>query len=161
MLFRSPNDYDAHLGLALALRGPITGSEADYDAKVAAVQAELDAAKKIDPNRPDAFYNEGILTMEFKAKAGGGKDKTIAALEESKKVFQTFLDKASGKPEYDGAVTRVKGDGKKDLGRLGDIDDTINFLKLEAAPEPGAAPAPAAGAAPAAAPAAPAPAEKK
>ena len=156
-----PNDYDAHLGLALALRGPITGSEADYDAKVAAVQAELDAAKKIDPNRPDAFYNEGILTMEFKAKAGGGKDKTIAALEESKKVFQTFLDKASGKPEYDGAVTRVKGDGKKDLGRLGDIDDTINFLKLEAAPEPGAAPAPAAGAAPAAAPAAPAPAEKK
>ena len=64
-----PNDYDAHLGLALALRGPITGSETDYDARVSAVQAELDAAKKIDPNRPDAFYNEGILTMEFKAKA--------------------------------------------------------------------------------------------
>ncbi len=142
-----PNDYDAHLGLALALRGPITGSEADYDAKVAAVQAELDAAKKIDPNRPDAYYNEGILTMEFKAKAGGSKDKTLAAYDDAKKIFQTFLEKASGKPEYDGAVKRVKGDGTpKDGGRLQDLEDMGNFLKMgDAAPEPSApAPAPAA-----------------
>jgi tetratricopeptide (TPR) repeat protein len=128
-----PNDYDAHLGMALALRGPITGAEADYDARVNAVQAELDAAKKIDANRPDAYYNEGILTQEFKAKAGGAKEKTIAELEKAKTIFQTFLDKAAGKPEYDGAVKRVKGDGsKKDLGRMGDIDDTIAFLKLDA-----------------------------
>ena len=128
-----PNDYDAHLGMALALRGPITGAETDYDARVNAVQAELDAAKKIDANRPDAYYNEGILTQEFKAKAGGAKEKTIAELEKAKGIFQTFLDKAAGKPEYDGAVKRVKGDGsKKDLGRMGDIDDTIAFLKLDA-----------------------------
>ncbi len=128
-----PNDYDAHLGMALAIRGPITGAETDYDQRVAAAQAELDAAKKIDPNRPDAYYNEGILTQEFKAKAGGAKEKTIAELENAKKIFQTFLEKASGKPEYDGAVKRVKGDGsKKDFGRLGDIDDTIAFLKLDA-----------------------------
>lgn len=140
-----PNDYDAHLGLALALRGPITGSETDYDAKVAAVQAELDAAKKIDPNRPDAYYNEGILTQEFKAKAGGSKDKTLAALSQAKGIFKTFLDKAAGKPEYDGAVKRVRGDGTdKDRGRLGDIEDTEQFLKMEAAPEPAAAPAAAA-----------------
>lgn len=128
-----PNDYDAHLGMALAIRGPITGAEGNYDQLVAAAQAELDAAKKIDPNRPDAYYNEGILTQEFKAKSGGAKEKTIASLEEAKKVFQVFLEKASGKPEYDGAVKRVKGDGsKKDLGRIGDIDDTIAFLKLDA-----------------------------
>ncbi len=128
-----PNDYDAHLGMALALRGPITGAETDYDQRVAAVQAELDAAKKIDPNRPDAYYNEGILTQEFKAKSGGAKEKTITELENAKKIFQAFLEKASGKPEYDGAVKRVKGDGsKKDFGRLGDIDDTIAFLKLDA-----------------------------
>ena len=128
-----PNDYDAHLGLALAIRGPITGAEANYDQLVAAAQAELDAAKKIDPNRPDAYYNEGILTQEFKAKAGGPKEKTIASLKEAKAIFQTFLEKASGKPEYDGVVKRVKGDGsKKDLGRLGDIDDTIAFLELDA-----------------------------
>ena len=128
-----PNDYDAHLGLALAIRGPITGAEADYDAKLAAVSAELDAAKKIDPSRPDAYYNEGIFTQEFKAKAGGAKEKTIATLEEAKKIYQTFLEKAQGKPEYDGAVKRVKGDGTpKDAGRIGDIDDTIAFLKLDA-----------------------------
>lgn len=127
-----PNDYDAHLGLALAIRGPITGAETNYDQLVAAAQAELDAAKKIDPNRPDAYYNEGILTQEFKAKAGGDKSKTIASLEEAKRIFQQFLEKATGKSEYEGAVKRVKGDGPKDFGRIGDIDDTIAFLKLDA-----------------------------
>lgn len=128
-----PNDYDAHLGMALAIRGPITGSESDYDAKLSAVQAELDTCKKLDPNRPDAYYNEGIFTQEFKAKAGGPPAQTIATLESAKKIFQTFLEKAAGKPEYDGAVKRVKGDGSpKDGGRLQDIDDTIQFLKLDA-----------------------------
>lgn len=143
-----PNDYDAHLGMALALRGPITGSETDYDQRVAAVQAELDAAKKIDPSRPDAYYNEGILTMEFKAKAGGDKEKTKAALRQAEQIFQQFLEKAAGKPEYDGAVKRVRGDGNKDLGRLGDIKDTIQFLDMDAGEQkaagaPGGNPAPA------------------
>jgi tetratricopeptide (TPR) repeat protein len=132
-LVMRPNDYDAHLGLALALRGPITGAETNYDQLVAAAQAELDAAKKIDPNRPDAYYNEGILTQEFKAKAGGDKAKTIASLEQAKQIFQQFLEKAAGKPEYDGAVKRVKGDGTpKDGGRIQDINDTIQFLNLNA-----------------------------
>jgi tetratricopeptide (TPR) repeat protein len=159
-----PNDYDAHLGMALALRGPITGSESDSDQRVAAVQAELDAAKKIDPNRPDAYYNEGILTMEFKAKSGMDKEKTKATLKSAQQIFQTFLDKAAGKPEYDGAVKRVRGDGTdKDRGRLGDIDDTIKFLDLGVDDKSGGnnappadAAAPAGGAAAPAAPAAPA-----
>jgi len=128
-----PNDYDAHLGMALALRGPITGSEPDYEARVAAVQAELDAAKRIDPNRPDAYFNEGILIMEFKAKAGASKEKTVAALDQAAASFKTFLDKAAGKPEYDAAVHRVKGDGtEKDRGRLGDIEDMKQFLNMDA-----------------------------
>lgn len=145
-----PNDYDAHLGMALALRGPITGSETDYDQRVAAVQAELDAAKKIDPNRPDAYYNEGILTQEFKAKAGGDKEKTKASLRQAEQIFNQFLEKAAGKAEYDGAVKRVKGDGNKDFGRLGDIKDTIQFLDMDAGEQkaaggPGGNPAPAEG----------------
>ncbi len=116
-----PNDYDAHLGLALALRGLIDDS--NYDAQVAAVQGELDAAKKIDQARPDAFYNEGILTQEYKAKSGGDKAKTIATLNQAKTVFETFISKAQGKPEYDGAVKRSKE-------RLQDIDDTVKFLQL-------------------------------
>ncbi len=116
-----PNDYDAHLGLALALRGMIDDS--NYDAQVGAVQGELDAAKKIDGARPDAYYNEGILTQEYKAKAGGDKNKTINSLTNAKNVFQSFVDKAQGKPEYDGAVKRAKE-------RMQDIDDTIKFLQL-------------------------------
>jgi tetratricopeptide (TPR) repeat protein len=143
-----PNDYDAHLGLALALRGPITGTENDYDQRVAAVQTELDAAKKVDTNRPDAFYNEGILTQEFKAKGSLDKEKQKGLLRDSQKIFQSFIDKASGKPEYDGAVKRSKE-------RIQDIDDTLKFMDLGAdeqksAAPPSTAPAEAPGAAPAA-----------
>jgi hypothetical protein len=129
-----PNDYDAHLGMALALRGPITGSETDYDARVNAVQAELDAAKKIDAARPDAYYNEGILTQEFKAKGSLDKEKQKALLRESQKIFQSFIDKASGKPEYDGAVKRSKE-------RIQDIDDTLKFMDLGVEEQKAAAPA--------------------
>ena len=76
--------------------------------------------------------------QEFKAKSGAGKDATKAALLQAKGIFQSFVEKAQGKGEYDGAVKRSKE-------RMQDIDDTIQFLDL-----PGAEPAPAAPAAPAA-----------
>lgn len=115
-----PNDYDAHLGLALALRGQIDDS--NYDKQVAAVQSELDACKKIDGARPDAYFNEGILTQEYKAKSAGGTDKAVVVYQAAKAVFQSFMDKAAGKPEYDGAVKKTKE-------RMQDIDDTVTFLQ--------------------------------
>jgi tetratricopeptide (TPR) repeat protein len=131
-----PNDYDAHLGLALALRGQI--DDTNYDKQVAAVQAELDSCKKIDGARPDAYFNEGILVQEYKAKAAGDTSKTVAVYQQAKQIFQTFQDKASGKPEYDGAVKKTKE-------RVQDIDDTITFLQAggPAAPVAPAASAPA------------------
>ncbi|HEY2513959.1 MAG TPA: hypothetical protein VGI39_23995, partial [Polyangiaceae bacterium] len=133
-----PNDYDAHLGLALALRGQINDS--NYDAQVAAVQGEIDTCKKLDGSRPDAFYNEGILTQEYKAKAGGDKTKTIGSLNQAKGIYQSFVDKAQGKSEYDGAVKRA-------TERMKDIDDTIAFLQLPGGDTPApATPAPAGGA---------------
>ncbi len=128
------NDYDGHLGLALALRGQIDDS--NYDKQVTAVQAELDACKKIDPARPDAYFNEGILTQEYKAKGAGALEKTLAVYNQAKQVFQDFMEKASGKSEYDGAVKKAKE-------RLQDIDDTENFLK--AGPPPSPTPTPTAG----------------
>lgn len=133
-----PNDYDAHLGLALALRGQIDDSNADK--QVAAVQAELEACKRIDAARPDAYFNEGILTQEYKAKTAGegtaAMDKVIATYQQAKQIFQTFQDKAAGRAEYDGAV-------KKSKERMQDMDDTITFLQA-GGPPGGAAPAPAA-----------------
>ncbi|HZU85376.1 MAG TPA: hypothetical protein VE987_20735 [Polyangiaceae bacterium] len=134
------NDYDAHLGLALALRGQIDDS--NYDKQVTAVQSELDSCKKIDPARPDSYFNEGILTQEYKAKGAGSKDKTIAVYQQAKQIFQTFMEKASGKAEYDGAVKKAKE-------RVQDIDDTVTFLETPDAPT---TPPPAASGSPAGAP---------
>ncbi len=138
-----PNDYDAHLGLALALRGQIDDS--NYDKQVAAVQGELDTCKKLDGARPDAYFNEGILTQEYKAKGSGDTTKAVAVYGQAKQVFQTFMDKAAGKNEYDGAVKKTKE-------RMQDIDDTVTFLQA------GGPSTPAAGGSPAAPPAAGAPA---
>jgi tetratricopeptide (TPR) repeat protein len=126
------NDYDAHLGLALALRGQIDDS--NYEKQVAAVQAELDACKKIDAARPDAYFNEGILTQEYKAKGAGGTDKAIVVYQQAKTVFQSFMEKAAGKTEYDGAVKKAKE-------RMQDIDDTITFLQAGGPPSPPSPPA--------------------
>lgn len=117
-----PNDYDAHLGLALALRGPLTGSETDYVERLAAVQRELDAAKKSDGDRPDAWFNEGILTQEFEARAGASEPDTLRALDRAQVAFERFIDKARGKTEYEAAVSRAKE-------RLQDIDTARTFIK--------------------------------
>jgi tetratricopeptide (TPR) repeat protein len=129
-----PNDYDAHLGLALAERGQIDGT--NDDKQVPAAQAELDACKKIDPARPDAYFNEGILTQEYKAKGAGGTDKAIAVYQQAKLIFQSFMDKAAGKTEYDGAVKKAKE-------RMQDLDDTITFLQAGGPPGGGPPPPPA------------------
>jgi tetratricopeptide (TPR) repeat protein len=128
-----PNDYDAHLGLALALRGQLTGTEPDYAQRVAAVERELDAAKKSDADRPDAWFNEGILTQEFETR-GATDAQALAALDRAEKAFQHFIDKARGKSEYDGAVTRAKE-------RIEDIGVARTFVASpKAAPKSPASP---------------------
>jgi tetratricopeptide (TPR) repeat protein len=113
-----PNDYDARLGLALALRGQIDDS--NFDKMVAAASAELDAAKKIAPDRPETYYNEAILTQEYKAKSGGkdAEPMLIAA----KGLFSQFVQKAGSTPEFGEPVKRSKE-------RMEEIDQIIAFNK--------------------------------
>ncbi len=141
------DDYDAHLGLALAYRGQI--DDTNYDKQVGLVQAELDQCKKKQADRPDAYFNEGILTEEFKARGGGDKAKTIAALKAARDIYKDFVAKAGGKEEYAGAV-------KKANERIQDIGDKITFLETpDAAPDPTSPPPAGSGsAAPAPAPSA-------
>jgi hypothetical protein len=115
-----PDDYGAHLGLALALRGLLT--QASVDSQIDRVQGELDACRGLDAGRPDAWYNAAILTEDFKASRAGGKDRTLATLAEARSLFATFLDKAAGKPRYAGAVARARQ-------RMQEIDDVVAFLK--------------------------------
>ena len=113
-----PQDFDAHLGLALALRGLI--DDANFDQMVAAASAELEAAKKISPDRAETYYNEAILTQEYKAKSGGKAAE--GALTAAKGLFGQFIQKAGTTAEFADAVKRAKE-------RITEIDQIIEFNK--------------------------------
>jgi tetratricopeptide (TPR) repeat protein len=117
-----PNDYDAHLGLALALRGGIDDS--NFDKMVKEASAELEAAKKIAPERPETYYNDGILTQEYKSKSGTGQAEP--ELLNAKNLFGQFIQKAGAAPEFADAVKRAKD-------RMSEIDQIIEFNKQSAA----------------------------
>lgn len=113
-----PNDYDARLGLALALRGQIDDS--NFDKMVAAASAEIAEAKRISPDRPETYYNDAILTQEYKAKSGAGSSEPV--LLQAKALFGEFIKKAGSAPEYADAVKRSKE-------RMEEIQQIIDFNK--------------------------------
>ncbi len=114
-----PQDYEAHLGLALALRGQI--NDANYDQYLAEAEKHLEECKKLEPARPEAYYNEAILTQEYKAK-GGDSAQAVPALKEAAEKYRAFIQKAEGQPAYAEAVKRSKN-------RAQDISDTVRFIE--------------------------------
>lgn len=116
-----PNDYDAHLGLALALRGGTNDS--NFDKNVKEASDELAKAKQLQPERPETYYNEAILTQEYKAKSGGAGGE--AELLNAKKLFTEFIQKAGSTAEFADAVKRSKD-------RMSEIDQIIAFNKQSA-----------------------------
>ena len=82
-----PNDYDAHLGLALALRGQIDDSNYDKQRRRRA-GASSTRARSSTPDRPDAYYNEGILTQEYKAKAAAARSRRSPRSSRRSSIFQ-------------------------------------------------------------------------
>jgi tetratricopeptide (TPR) repeat protein len=113
-----PKEYEAHLGLALALRGAIDDS--NFDKNIAEAQAQLDECKKIDPERAETYYNEAILTQEYRAK--GSPEQAVPMLKKAAEVYKTFVSKASGNDGFAAAVKRAKE-------RTTDIEDTIKFVE--------------------------------
>ncbi|HET7541629.1 MAG TPA: hypothetical protein VFK05_17265 [Polyangiaceae bacterium] len=136
-----PKDYEAQLGLALALRGQINDS--NFDKYVAEAQSHLDEAKKIAPDRAETYYNEAILTQEFRAKRGN----PVPTLQKAAEQYRQFIDKAGSDSAFSAAVKRSKD-------RSQDIADTVKFIQegeqaaKEAAANPPPPPPPAEGAAP-------------
>lgn len=139
------NDYDAHLGLALAIRGQINDS--NFDAKLKETEATIEAAKKLDASRPEAYFNHAILVQEYKAKSGDAASNK--SLEEAMKLFEAFVSKAQGKPEFIEAVEDVtavptkpdsqcigpkaKADKACKQGRLHELKEIIKFNQESAA----------------------------
>jgi lipoprotein NlpI len=124
-----PKEFEAHLGLALALRGQI--NDGNFEKMVAAAKAELDEAKKIDGTRAETYYNEAILTHEFKAKRAAGPT-AVPELEKAAQQYRDFVTKAGDGAEFADAVKRSKE-------RSTDIDDTIKFIREGAQAEKDAA----------------------
>lgn len=141
-----PNDYDAQLGLALALRGQIDTAP-DGDKKLAEAEGLIAKAKQLDANRPEAYFNHAILVQEYKAKASG--EAGNKALEEAIGLFQEFVKRAQGKTEFADTVedvTAVPTKADKDClgpkaktdkackrGRIKDIQEIIEFNRQSAA----------------------------
>lgn len=114
-----PKDYEAHLGLALALRGQI--NDVNYDEYLAEAEKHLEECKRIEPKRAEAYYNEAILTQEFKAK-GGDSNKAVPALKEAVVKYRAFIEKAKGQAAFREAVKRSKD-------RAEDIAATVKFIE--------------------------------
>ena len=113
-----PKDYDAHLGLALALRGQALGPSADK--LITQSIAQLHKAKSLDPKRAEAYFNEAILVQEFKAR-GEGKT-ALTGLKDAKGLFNEFLSRAKDRP----ALTPAIGKARE---RMKDIDQIIDILE--------------------------------
>jgi tetratricopeptide (TPR) repeat protein len=126
-----PKEYEAHLGLALAIRGQIRPGDA---ARISEAQKHLDEAKKIAPTRAETYYNEAILTQEYRSK--GEEKSAIPMLEKAAQQYRDFIAKAGGDPTFADAVKRAKE-------RSQDIEDTVKFIKEgQAAAAASAAPPP-------------------
>ncbi len=123
VLARAPDDYDARLGLALALRAQI--DDATGPARAAEAAREIAAAKRIAPERPEAYFNEAILVQEYGPRYGE-LGEASASLARAKGLFEQFLAKADGLPAYAEARGRAEE-------RLRDI---AQISALGAAPPP-------------------------
>jgi tetratricopeptide (TPR) repeat protein len=125
-----PKEYEAHLGLALAIRGQIKPGDS---ARINDAQKHLEEAKKIAPDRAETYYNEAILTQEYRAK--GEQKSAIPMLEKAAQQYRDFIAKAGSDPGFADAVKRA-GERSKD------IEDTVKFIKEGEASAAAAPPAP-------------------
>jgi tetratricopeptide (TPR) repeat protein len=119
----STDDYDAHLGLALALRGQLEATETP-EKLLAESERLLEAAKKIDPARPEAYFNHAVLVQEYKTREGGKQ--ANKALGEAIGLYREFVKRAEGKPELADAVFDVvakpHGEERDCMGARGRTD---------------------------------------
>lgn len=137
------DSYDAHLGLGVALRG-LSQSQSDDAAKqqmIQRAQQEYARAQQLDQNRPDSYYNLGLLNMSYLGN-------TIPDLRRARELLTQFQQRAGQQPRYTQDVQRA-------TRHIRNIDQTIQALEAVGGASPATPPStPAAGAASTPAPAA-------
>lgn len=115
-----PDDYEARLGLALALRGQLDAT--NIDNRMAEVREHIGKAVSVDGARPEAYFNEAILIQEYEAKFAATDQEKVARYRAAKAVFGTFLEKARNDPAYQDAIRNAEE-------RVIDINEMIRFYE--------------------------------
>lgn len=114
-----PDDFDAKLGLALAIRGQI--NDTNFDESIKRSQSLIEEARKIAPDRPETYYNEAILIQEYKVKGISDQKATLPVYDQAIATYNTFIQKAGSGAEYADAVKRSKE-------RIKDMEDFKRFI---------------------------------
>jgi tetratricopeptide (TPR) repeat protein len=111
------DDYETRIGLALALRGAATPTSQRL---IAEAKRHLQAAKRLAPERPEAYYNEALLLEELDAKHAQGRA-AIDTLRRAQQLYSKFRTRAG--PAHRDAVVRAEQ-------RSEDITHKIEFLSV-------------------------------
>jgi Tfp pilus assembly protein PilF len=93
VLKAKPRSYEAIIGLGVALRGNKKFDEAEQ---------KYNEARQLDSQRPDAYFNLGLLYQEYK----GGSDKPM--LHKAQDYYREFLTKANQPKARKDAEKRIK-----------------------------------------------------
>lgn len=87
-----PRDYDAHIGYGAALRGL---------RQIEQAKAQYEAAREIDGNRPEAYFNLALLSHDYMSGS-------VADLNHATELYNQFLGKAGANPRYATTVEEVR-----------------------------------------------------
>jgi Flp pilus assembly protein TadD len=93
VLKAKPRNYEAIIGLGVALRGNKKFDEAEQ---------KYNEARNLDPQRPDSYFNLGLLYQEYKA----GSDKPM--LQKAQAYYRDFLTRAPSPKARKDAEKRIK-----------------------------------------------------
>ena len=98
VLKAQPNNYDAAIGLGVALRGNRKFDEAEQ---------QYLTAQKLNPQGPDSYFNLGLLYQEYKT-----MDKT--SLQKAQQFYRDFLGRNAVRPEAQGGRKAHQGHRRHD-----------------------------------------------
>jgi len=98
-----PRDYDAHIGLGAALRGlaAIVADPVERERKMRAeVQPQYELATQIDANRPESYFNLGVLYQDYMSGS-------IEDMQRARGYFEQFVAKAGRNAQFAQTVEDV------------------------------------------------------